>query len=200
MQDFIIYCLKYHDVLIYLFIVLICLAEGNFISLLLGALIKLRYVHFWPVYAAVIIGDIFGDALWYYIGRRYGHGFVNRFGKYFGVNKESIAKVSDIFHKYKHFILFVSKITCGFGFAVATLVTAGMVRLPFKLYMLVNLAGQLLWTGMLIGIGYFFSNIYIEISSIGGRIFVILLFILLMFLFSRYKKYIQCKAKEVEAI
>ena len=96
--------------------------------------------------------------------------FIDRFGKYVGVNRGKIEIVSHFFHKYHNSILFISKITAGFGFAQITLISAGLVKIPFNKYILINTAGQILWTGTLIGLGYLFSHLYITISNVFGRI------------------------------
>ena len=70
----------------------------------------------------------------------------------------------------------------GFGFALVTLITAGMAKVPFKKYMLLNVSGQLIWTGVLLSVGYLFGNIYTtidkgfrDVAIIGIGILVVLL-------------------------
>lgn len=53
----------------------------------------------------------------------------------------------------------------GFGFALVTLITAGIAKVPFKKYLVFNVAGQLIWTTMLLAIGYGFGNIYTSIDK-----------------------------------
>ncbi len=180
-----------HIVLVYIFIVLFAFAEGPFLSLISGVLIKLSYFSFVPVYIALMAGDLIGDTFWYYVGFFYGHGFIKKFGKYLNITEQNIEKVENIFHKHKHPILFISKVTTGFGFGLATLITAGMVKIPLRIYLFMNLLGQFVWTGLLIGIGYFFGDLYIRINDLFGRIFIFTLFIFILVAFMRYIKYIK---------
>lgn len=159
-----------------------------------GVIIKLGYFGFLPVYAALMAGDVLGDTFWYYVGYFYGHKFIIRFGKYFNITELNVEKVKDLFHKHKHPILFISKITNGFGFGLAVLITSGMAKIPFGKYLAVNVLGQFVWTGLLIGIGYFFGNLYIQINNIAGRFFLFAILALLFVAFLRYKKYLENKA------
>ena len=189
-----------HNYLVYLLIVVLACLEGPFLSLFTGFLLYLGFFFFIPLYAALMIGDLIGDIGWYYVGRNYGHYFVTRYGKYFSVTEESISKITEIFHKHKYSILLISKLTNGFGFALTTLVTAGMVKIPFGKYLTVNVVGQFVWTGVLIGIGYSFSSIYIRVGNILARMVVVAFGILIAVAFWRYKTYLQNKARKLDIL
>lgn len=196
MQEWLIQTAQAHQYIIYIIIVAIACAEGPILSLLFGVLIKLGYFSLLPVYAALMIGDLIGDIAWYYIGRYWGHSFIKKYGKYFSITEQAVAKVEKIFHKNKHSILFLSKISNGLGFALVTLMTAGMVRIPFWKYLSINIVGQFVWSGLLIGIGYFFGNLYIQVDDLIGRMTVIAGFIILFVAFIGYKKYLKTKAEQ----
>jgi len=193
MKELLINLSTNHAAWIYAIIVFLAFAEGPYISLILGVLIKLNYFDFIPIYFSLMVGDLIGDVLWYHIGFFYGHRFIKKFGKYFNVTEQSIEKIKEIFHKHKHPILFISKITNGFGFAIATLMTSGMVRLPFARYISINIAGQFIWTALLLGTGYFFGNLYTQISTIAGRVFIVVVFIVIFMAIMRFKKYLENK-------
>ena len=83
---------------------------------------------------------------------------------------------------------------------MVTLITAGMVKIPFWKYLGVNLLGQFIWTGILIGIGYFFSSVYVSIDqhSIIGKMSAIVGFIVIIVLAWRFSKYLRSRAdKEI---
>ena len=187
-----------HDVLIYGLIIILACAEGPILSMLFGVLISLGYFHFLPIYAALMAGDLIGDVVWYYIGYHFAHPFIRRFGKYFGLTEESVARMARAFHKYKHSILFISKISNGLGLALVTLMTAGMVRIPFWKYLGVNALGQLIWSAALIGVGFFFSNLYIQIDNVLGRISIIAVCILFLVAAVRYQRYLRKKADSLD--
>ncbi len=186
-----------HEYLVYAAILVLAVAEGPFLSIILGVTIRLGYFDFLPIYITLMIGDLIGDVIWYYIGYTYGHSFIGRHGKRFNITEAGVERITRLFHKHKHLVLFISKLTNGLGFAIVTLATAGMARVPFGPYMLVNTIGQLFWTGFLIGVGLFFSHLYIVINNILGRVFIFVLISILIILGYRYIKYLRTKAEKL---
>jgi len=184
-----------HDYLVYVAIAIIACVEGPWISLILGVVLRLGFLYFWPIYIALMLGDLVGDVIWYYIGRRYGHSFITMHGHRFNITEEAVARLTRLFHKNKHVVLFLSKISNGMGFALVTLMTAGMIRIPFGRYILVNAVGQLVWTGFLIGTGFFFSNLYVTVDNVLGKISITAAIIVVIFLGYRYYKYLKNKAQ-----
>ncbi|MEI6304559.1 MAG: DedA family protein [Candidatus Taylorbacteria bacterium] len=179
-----------HSVLIYFAIIVLACAEGPILSIFFGALIKIGAFPFLPVYAALMAGDLIGDIVWYEIGRHGASRFVYRFGKYFNLTPERIEKATKIFHKYHGKILIVSKVTNGFGLALVTLMVAGMVRIPFVKYLLINLVGQFFWTGILLASGYFLGDMYMKFDSIFGKVSVVVIFVIILLALNEYRKYI----------
>lgn len=187
-----------HGAWFYIIIILLACAEGPWLSLISGVLLKLGYFNIFLIYASLMAGDLIGDVVWYWIGRHYGMRFVRRFGKYFSITEEGVKKIEHIFHKHKHSILFISKISNGFGFALVTLTTAGLVRIPFLRYMTVNLVGQFIWSGILIGVGYFMSQLYIQFDNILARMSIIAGFVVLVALFIGYKRYVRSRIEAIK--
>jgi ribonuclease BN (tRNA processing enzyme) len=101
--------------------------EGSVVMMATGSLLHGGIVSFWPAYGALLLGDILSDTMWYCIGRWGGRPFLDRWGRLFNATPEVISKVERRFHEYHTSILIVSKLTMGFGFAVATLMTAGLM-------------------------------------------------------------------------
>ena len=132
----------------YLILVPIAALTGPPTSLVAGVLIRFEFMAFIPTYACLMLGELLGDAAWYWIGYRWGESFVLRFGKYVGLDESSITIAKGLFHRYNQRILLGSKLTTGFGFAIPILFTAGMSRVSFKDYMFANLTGQFIWTGI----------------------------------------------------
>jgi len=191
MQEYFIQLAVQHIYLTYAVIIILACIEGPVLSMMFGILIKLGYFSFLPVYAALMIGDLLGDTFWYYVGRHFGYPFIRRFGKYFSVTEEGVTKVSEVFNKHKYSILFISKISTGFGFALVTLITAGIAKIPFRRYIFTNLLGQFIWSGMLIAVGFFFSQLYLSVNDIFSRMSIIALFVILLFVFTGFRKYIR---------
>ncbi len=177
----------------------IAFLEGPYVMMVSGFLIKTGTLSLIPAYAALFVGDFLSDSMFYYIGYFFGNGFVRRFGVFFDITEENIAKMKGIFLTHKKKILFGSKLTGGFGFALATLMTAGMVRAPFSEYLFLNFLGQFVWTALLVAIGYSFGNLYIVINNDAGRILVVVLAFITLYLLLRLSRHLGRRAAKTLA-
>jgi membrane-associated protein len=154
----------------YLLMIPAAIIEGPILSMICGVLIRLDTLALLPTFLALAVGDLIGDALWYAAGYRYGNTFFHRFGRFFSITEGNVETVKRIFQKYHVRILLLSKVTMGIGFPGATLFTAGITGISFRTYMFLNTLGQIVWTGMLLSIGYFLGNVY---ESIGNALGII---------------------------
>ncbi|MDE2188180.1 MAG: DedA family protein [Patescibacteria group bacterium] len=182
-----------HNYWSYFIIALASFAEGPILAMICGVLYKLALVPFTPIYIALMAGDLIGDTFWYWIGRKFGHPFIRRFGKYFSLTESGVASVTHVFHKYQNSILLFSKMTMGLGFALVTLVTAGIVKLPFRKYILLNFIGQFVWTGFLLLVGYALGDLYIQINGYLGILFLIAMITVIFVGLMGWGKYIGSK-------
>lgn len=180
----------------YVLIVPITIIEGPIIMVLCGFLLRFGTFDLIPLYCILILSDLIGDVSWYCVGRYWGEPFVLKYGKYFSVNAKTLAKATALFHKHHDKILFISKITMGFGFALVTLITAGIAKVPFKKYLMFNVAGQFVWTGVLLGVGYAFGNIYTSIDKGFRDVALVALIIMALAIVYGFGKYISKRVGE----
>lgn len=157
----------------------------------LGTGILLRYGVFEPVWAwlALAGGELLGDMLWYWLGYRWGEKFVKRFGRYVHITDDIIAVVKREYHHYHDWIIFISKLTAGFGIAPAVFFTAGLSKVPFPRYMLINVLGQIFWTTGMLTIGYYLGELSLKLDTVFDRIFYgigVIILAALAYGFSRY--------------
>ena len=157
----------------YVLVVPIAFVEGPIVSIVCGMLVHMGIMDLLPAYILLMLGDLIGDVFWYGIGYYWGHPFIKRFGHFFGVSEQNVETVKNIFNKYHERILFISKISMGLGFALATLITAGMSKIDFKRYIVINMIGQFIWTALLLAIGYEFGQLYTQIANGLGRVFLV---------------------------
>lgn len=139
---------------------------GPPVSLIAGIFLRLEILHIIPTILALAAGELGSDVLWYWLGKRYGDSFVQKFGKYVGITERSVAYVKQLFDSHHDIIIFTSKLTSGLGFGTVVMFTAGMSRVPFRRYMMLNIAGQFLWSAGLLSIGYFFGHVFLQVNSI----------------------------------
>jgi len=176
-------------------LVVLSFFEGPYIMMMSGFLIKLGVLTIVPTYIALSIGDLLADSVWYYVGYFFGNGFVRRFGKFFDINAASIENAKELFSKHRKKILLGSKMTAGFGLSLATLITAGIVRAPFAEYLVLNFFGQLVWTTVMLSVGYLFGNLYVVIDNVAGKIFIIAIALLALYLLLRLSRHLGRRAK-----
>ena len=149
----------------YVIIFPLAVVEGPILMFVCGFLLHRGYFDLLPLYLTLVLGDFAADLGWYAVGYWGAKPFIQRFGRYFSLSLKSVEKIEQLFEKHHDKILFISKITMGFGFAIATLVAAGMAKVPFKKYALYNFLGGFIWTGLLLALGYFFGDLYSALSK-----------------------------------
>ncbi len=180
----------------YYIIVPATLFEGPVVMLVSGFLVKLGYLSLIPAYIFLMIGDFLGDILWYCVGYFFGEKFVRKYGKYVSVSEQNIESVKRLFNKYHTSILLISKLTMGFGFAIVTLITAGLVKIPFRKYVVLNAVGEFIWTAILMSVGFGLGKFYLTIDSILGKIVTVASFIIIVLCIFGFGKYIKNRTIE----
>ncbi|MGC9599005.1 MAG: DedA family protein [Minisyncoccia bacterium] len=177
----------------------LAIVEGPVVMMISGFLVRLNFFYFWPVYFLLIAGDLTGDILWYLLGRHGARSFIEKYGKFFSITEENVEKAEQFFNKHQWKILFISKITMGFGFALATLIAAGAAKVPFKKYLTINFLGQFVWTGVLMAVGYFLGNLYIMVDKSLRWAFIIALIVIAFFAAYGFGKFMRNRMRgEIE--
>lgn len=167
--------------------------EGPIAMTASGFLLRLGHVELWPVYTALLLGDLAGDTMWYFLGKKYAHTLIKKYGKYIGIEENIVTTIEKAFERHHHKILLFSKMTMGLGFALPVIIAAGAARVPFKKFMLSNAAGQVIWTGILLAIGYFFGDFYLTLNHGFKRLSLISGVIILLLALHGFGKYIKKK-------
>lgn len=155
--------------------------EGTIVMIGTGVLWHMGAVDFWPAYGALMLGDILSDTCWYVLGYFAARPFLDRWGYLVGAPPETMARVEKRFTLYQTPILIISKLTMGFGLMVATLITAGALRISFYKFALIEFVGGLAWVLFLMVLGYYFGDFLTAFPIqwqiiIGASIFVLVFF------------------------
>lgn len=147
--------------------------EGPFIMVASGFFLKLGFFSLWPIFFTLVIGDLVGDVIWYYIGYFFLLPTLERTGHFLSITPDFLARWQARFQRYHEGLLFVSKITLGFGLALGTLMVAGATRVPFSRFLLTNFFGELVLVGIMLAIGHSFGQFYLSIKG-GLQIFFLI--------------------------
>ncbi|MDB5187823.1 MAG: alkaline phosphatase [Candidatus Kaiserbacteria bacterium] len=143
----------------YILLFLGCFFEGTGAMLLGGILWQLGIVQFAPMYLTLIAADLLADTCWYLVGYYGARSFINKWGHYIGLTPENVSKVEHRFHTYHVWILTISKLSMGFGLAVVTLTVAGMMRMSYIRFLIINALGSIVWILAMVMVGYYFGDV-----------------------------------------
>ncbi len=173
----------------------LAIVEGPVVMMISGFLVRIGFFSFWPIYLILMAGDLTGDVLWYLLGRHGARSFIDKYGRFLSLDEKNVDQAEQFFKDHQGKILFISKITMGFGFALATLIAAGAAKVPFKKYFVFNFLGQFVWTGILMAVGYFLGNLYVFVDKSLRWAFVIALIVICAFAIYGFGKYAKAKIK-----
>ncbi|KKT26252.1 MAG: hypothetical protein UW11_C0018G0028 [Parcubacteria group bacterium GW2011_GWA2_43_9b] len=167
----------------YLALFPLAVAEGPIITVIAGFFVSLGYLNFWLAYLVIVAGDLGGDALHYLAGRFGGRQFVDRWGRYFGINSSHVESLKKQFDEKGGKLLFIGKMSHGIGGVF--LIAAGIIKMPFDKFIFSNMLASLIKSMALLFIGFYFGralatlNTYLDriaLISIGTAIFAFLIY------------------------
>ncbi len=147
----------------YPILLILVILEGP-LSTLSGAFLASIGVLSWPlVLTTSILGDIIGDTILYSIGRAGGPKMVTRTSQLLRVKKKDLNKLQERFRDNGARIILFVKSTTGLGWI--TFILAGASRVKFRLFILYAFLGGIVWTSLLVFLGYFFGELAEQINQ-----------------------------------
>lgn len=171
--------------------------EGPVLMIASGFLYRTGFFELLPLFAAILIGDLIGDIVWYVVGRYFAEPVLHKHGSFVGITPERFEKIKELFTKYHERILIFSKLTIGLGFALGVLIVAGATKVSFKRYMVINFIGEFFLVSTMLTIGYSFGEAYYNVADnlkAGFVVFFVLVILSFTYFFSRFVK---AKSKEL---
>ncbi|EAS2900066.1 DedA family protein [Salmonella enterica] len=124
------------------------MAEGETVTLLGGVAAHQGLLKFPLVAAAVALGGMMGDQLLYLLGRCYGGKILRRFPRY----HTKIRRAQKMIQRHPY--LFVIGTRFMYGFRVVGPLLIGASRLPPKIFLPLNIVGELIWALLFTTLGY----------------------------------------------
>ena len=149
--------------------------EGPVATIIAAMLSSLGAFNVFLVLIFSMIGDIVGDVIFYGLGYKFGMGFVKKIGKYIGITEKLVLKMEKYFTNHGRKTIFAVKSTTGLCWATFT--AAGIVKMDFNKFLKYSLLGGIVWSSLLVGMGYFYGYLWREIRDyiewIGWAIFLL---------------------------
>jgi membrane protein DedA with SNARE-associated domain len=183
----------------YLLLALLVMVEGP-VATLAGAVAASAGLMkpFW-VFVSAASGNLVSDILWYTLGYLGKMEWLHRYGSYFGLRAETVARFNNDIQKHVGKLLFIAKLTL--GFTIPTLVATGLARIPLRRWFLVLALGETIWTGSLVILGVNFGHYVqrlergVEVVALAGALLFV---VFLIFYISRVRRRSSDKTGEKE--
>lgn len=137
--------------------------EGPVVTIIAAMLASLGAFNIFIVFALSIIGDMGGDIILYWLGYKFGMGFVKKIGKHVGITEKLVLRMEKYFAKHGGKTIFAVKSTTGLCWATFT--AAGIVKMDFKKFVKYSFLGGIAWSGFLVAMGYFYGYLWREIKQ-----------------------------------
>ncbi len=131
------------------------------------------------VFIAAAAGNLTADTLWYTMGRLGKIDTLLRFGQKLGIRKDILERLQAGMKEHTLRILFIAKLTI--SFIIPSLIAAGLVKAPWKRWFPAIFMGEMIWTGSLVLIGYYATELIkriekgVEYAALGGGLIFIFL-------------------------
>jgi membrane protein DedA with SNARE-associated domain len=148
-----VFQLASYGIFSYLLLALLVAIEGPVATLLGAAAASLGYMNPAIVFFAAAAGNLTADTLWYYLGYLGKIEWVKRFGQRVGVSIEKLDNLENTLCDHAPKVLFFSKLTV--SPMIPALIATGLIRYPWRRWFPAVFAGEMIWTGSLVLIGYF---------------------------------------------
>ena len=137
----------------YFILAILVAVEGPFATLLGAAAASAGLMRPWLVFFSAAAGNLTADTLWYTLGKAGKLEWGKRFGRRLGLQPDILARLEQGMHDHAAKILFMAKLTA--SFMIPALITAGLVKIPWRKWFPALFAGEMVWTGSLVLIGFY---------------------------------------------
>ena len=134
----------------------LAIVEGPIVTIIAASLAGQGLLNLKAVFVCVVLADLVGDSLLYALGRGLLGKLSPPWRNRLGLSSERMTTLVDAFHTSGAKLLVAGKWTHAAGFAV--LVAAGVARMQYLRFLLVNLLATIPKSLFLIAIGYFFGT------------------------------------------
>ena len=110
----------------------------------------------WGIILVGVVACTIGDNLGYWIGHRGGRPLLERQRKLFRISQQHLERGERFFAKYGSFTIFFARFI--FGMRIIAGPLAGVLKMPWKKFLLFNFLGAAVWVSTVASLGYFFGS------------------------------------------
>ncbi len=169
---------EHHELIVYFFIFLGLIIEGEFVLISIGILLHLGAMDLAVTLPVIIAGVVSKTLLGYYLGA-----FLNKTWKHTRMLKyleKRVMSVLPSFKKKPFWSIFASKFILGVNNVV--IIFSGYQRINFNKYLKAEFLSTLVWAPLMLFVGSFFSYAALNFSHEIWRFSLIVLVLVLVFI------------------
>ena len=137
--------------------------EGPFATMIAAFLASQGLFNIGLVFVLSVSADVLGDIGLYHIGYYGGPKIMEKAQKFLKISNATIEKLKNKFHQNSSRIIFYVKSTT--GLCAITFILAGTLRMKFSKFIKYSFLGGLVWSSLLVVLGYFFGYAAAQISQ-----------------------------------
>jgi membrane protein DedA with SNARE-associated domain len=149
--------------------------EGPFATMIAAFLASQGLFNIGIVFVLSVLGDVLGDIGLYHIGYYGGSHIIEKVQKFLKISDTAVEKLKNKFHQNSGKLIFYVKSTTGLSYITFTL--AGALRMKLLKFIKYSILGGLVWSGLLVFLGYFFgyaaAQVSLYIKYAGIAVFVV---------------------------
>src|SRR5436190_19516537 len=101
-------------------------------------------------------GAVIGDNIGFAIGHHYGRGFLLRIGRFFFLTPKRLEHMEKFFERHGNKTILVARFITGLRVFAALLAGASR-KMPWRVFVLYNMSGAILWSVVITTLGYLFG-------------------------------------------
>lgn len=101
-------------------------------------------------------GAVIGDNIGFAIGHHYGRGILLRFGRFIFLTPQRLDHLTNYFASHGNKTILVARFVTGLRVFAAIL--AGASKMPWRIFVVYNIAGAILWSVVISSLGYLFGQ------------------------------------------
>jgi len=130
-----------------------------------------------------------GDNLGYLLGHRGGRRLLERYQHIFRIRDRTIRRGERLFERHGHVAIFFARFI--FGMRVIAGPLAGVLRMPWRQFVIFNFLGASVWVTIISLVGYFFGSEWDTLVKVMGRVNLVIAIVVLaalVFVWHRYRE------------
>jgi membrane protein DedA with SNARE-associated domain len=129
---------------------------GETILLIAGYFASTGEFHLGLVMLIAATGAVGGDNIGFAIGHHYGRTFLLRVGRFFFLTPKRLAHMENFFERHGNKTILIARFITGLRVFAALL--AGASKMPWRVFIVFNVAGAVLWSVVITMLGYLFGQ------------------------------------------